>query len=100
MRLLLNQYQREKLFDLKPQNIILNDEDNFSAWHNTLAELRTYLKINDISIINESQTMYDNKTRVHIIELPKQAIIVSCHACGNPIDVFSMYDITIQVTRL
>lgn len=100
MTLSLNNYQKEKLFDLKPHNIVLNDEDNFTLWHNTLADLRTYLKINDIPVLAESQFMYDDKTKVHTFELTRQAIIVSCHACGNPIDLFSMYDITIQVTRL
>lgn len=100
MTLLLNQYQKEKLFDLKPSNIVMNDEDNFTTLHNVIADLRTYLKVIDVSLLAESQFMYDDKTRVHIFELPKQAIILSCHACGSPADLFSMYDITLQVTRL
>ena len=100
MSLLLNQYQKQKLFDFKPNNIIFNDDDNFTTLHNVIADLRTYLKVNDIIILAESQFMYDDKTRVYTFELPKQAIILSCHACGSPMDLFSMYDITLQVTRL
>ena len=100
MSLSLTTRQKNQLFDLRPSNIILNDDDNFTTLHNVIADLRTYLKVNDITVLAESQFMYDDKTRVHTFELVKQAIILTCHACGNPIDVFSMYDITLQIVKL
>ena len=99
MTLTLTKTQINKLFGFKPNNIIVNDEDNFTILHNVIADIKTYLQVNDMPVIATSSFKFDN-TRVFTIELPKQAIIISCHGAGYKDDLFNMYDITLQVTKL
>lgn len=95
----LTRKQKNDLFDLKNDNVIKNDNDNFTILHNVIAGIRAYLHYNNITIYNESQTMYDNKTRIHLFELEKQIIVLSCHGAGFPNDLFYMYDMTLQIVN-
>ena len=96
----LTRKQKSDIFNIEHNRMYKNDDDNFTSLHNVIASIRGYLIYQDILILNETQTMFDNKTRVHIFELPKQAIILSCHGAGMPDDIFNMYDLTIQIVSL